>query len=149
MTSRILADAVNGNAERKKWANRIANREHHKMIFETGLNLNASGLNHFKTLTTNIKGRFNTLDFLEDISKATIHKILTPDDQEDTGLVRLCLKVSTGTYREIGDESQIFQKIPRRFQQGRIFVDLKDQPEELRREVETYATTEWRNLGGN
>lgn len=149
MTAKIFADSKDGDPEKKKWAFRIANREHHKMIFETGLNLNASGLRHFKAIVLAVKEKFSDIDFLEDISKAAIHKIVTPDDQEDEGLVRLCLKISPTVYREIGDESQIFQKTPRRFQQARIFADVKGKPEGLRVEIEGFAIEKWRDLGGN
>ncbi|MGD9590097.1 MAG: HD domain-containing protein [Pyrinomonadaceae bacterium] len=149
MMSRIFADAKDSDGEKALWARRISERNHHKMVFETGLNLNASGLSYFKELFQKVCSKFGGIEFLQDLSKATIHKILTPEDQEDTGLVHLCLKVSPTLYREIGDESQIFQKIPRRFQQARIFADLTDAKPELRHEIETFATTEWRNLGGN
>lgn len=149
MTAKIFVDSVGDDSEKKKWASRIANREHHKKIFETGLNLNASGLRHFKAVVSAVKEKFSDIDFLEDISKAAIHKIVTPDDQEDEGLVRLCLKISPTVYREIGDESQIFQKIPRRFQQARIFADLKGKTEGLRAEIEAFSIDKWRGLGGN
>jgi uncharacterized protein len=149
MMSRIFEDAKNGEGEKKKWASRVANREHHKKIFETGVNLNAINLRHFGNLVRKVKDKFSDVEILEDVCKAAIHKILTPDDQDDEGLVRLCLKISPTIFREIGDESQIFQKIPRRFQQGRIFADLEGRNATLKNEIETYANTEWRNLGGN
>lgn len=149
MTARIFADANGEDGEKKKWASRIANREHHKKVFETGVNLNASGLGYFKTLVGRVKAKFGDVDFLEDTCNAAIHKILTPDDHSSEGLVRLSLKISKDVFREIGDVSQIFQKIPRRFQQARIFADLKGKPITLKNEIETYASTEWRNLGGN
>lgn len=149
MMARIFADAKGDDTEKKKWASRIANRDHHKKIFETGLNLNATGLRQFKQVFNAVTDQFPDVEFLEDLSKATIHKILIPDDQEDEGLVRLCLKISPTLYREIGDESQIFQKIPRRFQQARIFADIKGKPEGLRDEIEEFSTNKWRSLGGN
>ena len=149
MMAKILHDARNGEGERQKWASRIANREHHKKIFETGVNLNATNLARFKRLVNRIKERFDDIDILEDVCNVSIHKILTPDDDDDKGLVRLCLKISPTVSREIGEESQIFQKIPRRFQQARIFADMKEKSASIKDEVENFANNEWRVLGGN
>ncbi len=149
MMNRIFNDAENGEEETKKWAIRIANREHHKVIFETGVNLNAINLGYFKQLVNKVRGKYNDIDIIEDVVNKGIHKILRPDDDDEKGLVRVCLKVSESEFKQIGSESQIFQKIPRNFQQARIFADLAGKNDTFRNEIKSFVNAEWRILGGN
>lgn len=149
MMNKIFEDSENGETERKKWANRIVQRNHHKMVYETGVNLDAIGLRKFKSLVSQVKARYGDIDFLEDISSASIHKILRTGDQEGVDSVPLTLILSKGHSRQLGEESQIIQTIPRRFQQARIYADLPRQQNELRKEVSEFTAQLWLSLGGN
>lgn len=146
MTVMIMEDAKRGSEKRKKWAERIVQRNHHRMVYETGENLNAFSKQKFKRLFLKVQERFSDIEFIEDMSEAGIHKILTPNDQSEEGRVTITLIGPGKSHCEIGEESQIFQSIPHKFQCGRIFADLSHEQTELRKEIGEFANQMWKQL---
>jgi len=142
----IMEDAERGPEKRKKWAERIVRRNHHRMVYETGENLNAISSKKFKQLYSKIQEQFPDIEFIRDISQAGIHKILTPKDDSDEGRATITLIGPGKSRRGIGEESQIFQSIPRNFQCGRIFADLTHEQTERRKEVVEFAGRMWKQL---
>ena len=88
-------------------------------------------------------------DFIWDRASASIHKLLVPEDQDDTGRVPLMLIGRDGSRRLLGEESQVLRYIPRRFQCARIFVDISAGKDGLRREIQECAAREWQQRGGH
>jgi uncharacterized protein len=149
MLSQIFLDAEKASGKRKEWARRIKERDHHRKIFETGVNVDDIGLDHFKTLLTAVQNQFADIQMLQDTCEVSIHKILVPGDRKAKGANKLFLKISQAEIRQLSEQSQIISTIPKEFAQARIFADLKTHPDSLRKEIEHFAHTKWRTLGGN
>lgn len=137
MMAQIMHDAEAGAGERHKWAKRIAERTHHRVVYDTGVNAKAEDLRRARKLLPWLQGQYPGCEFLADEANINIHKLLTPDDQEDTGLVRLPLVGMSGPERYVGFVSQVLSKIPRKSYCARIFVDLPRDEQARLQEIKT------------
>jgi hypothetical protein len=145
----ILHDAGTGIGEQAKWAIRIRDRNHHRVVHETGEDANAMDLKYSGKLLEKLRAEFPNLDFVPDRASSSIHKLLLPeDDTEEAGLVALPLIESNGEVRYLGERSHILRRVPRRFQVARIFADVAGDNEQLLRKIRTFALGEYRKLGG-
>jgi hypothetical protein len=95
-----------------------------------------------------LKGEFPNVEFVPDVAKASIHKLLLPDDAESAGLIALPLIESNGDRRYLGERSHILRRVPRRFQVARIFADVGRDDDELLRKIRAFALGQFRRLGG-
>lgn len=138
MMQRIFSDAVGGTGEVKKWANRIFERRHHRVVFETGENADARVIRDARKRTEELKGKFGGTELLFDEAKGSIHKLFVQGDQDDTGLLDLIL-VRGKQKESIVEVSQILGKIPRDFRCGRIFADLQRDQGDLRMKIREAA----------
>lgn len=147
MMYRILKDAQDPNCgPRHKWARLIAERKHHRMVHDTGVNAKPQELAKSVKLLPKLEGSFNNIEFIRDIAHANIHKLLTPDDTSDENTVRTYLISSSGQRKPIGFESQILSKIPKSFSCARIFADIEAADQEMRAEIDAYASRTWKEL---
>jgi len=145
----ILRDAEGGQGEQAKWAARIRDRNHHRVVHQTGEDANAMDLRHSGTVLQRLKGQFPDIEFIPDRASSSIHKLLLPEDQEqEAGLVALPLIESSGEANYLGERSHILKRVPRRFQVARIFADISRDNNELLRTVRSFALNEYRKLGG-
>jgi hypothetical protein len=119
MMAKIMKDAEHGEGERRKWAKRIWDRDHHRVIHETGANANAVDLHRSREVLSVLQHRYPDSDLVLDKASASIHKVLVPEDQDDEGRVILMLVDRDGSTRLVGEESQILRYTPRRFQCAR------------------------------
>jgi HD superfamily phosphohydrolase len=134
--AKIMEDAEEyGDEERQRWARRIRDRCHHRLIHETGANANAMELRWSQEVLQSLQKDYPDCDFIWDRASASIHKLLVPEDQDDTGRVPRMLIGRDGSRRLLGEESQVLRYIPRRFQCARIFVDISSGKDGLRREI--------------
>jgi HD superfamily phosphohydrolase len=143
----ILRDAETGGTG-AKWAVRIRDRNHHRVVHQTGEDANAMDLKHSGRLMDRLREEFPTTDFIFDVASASIHKLLLPDDAEATGLLALPLIEPSGQSHYLGARSHILRRTPRRFQVARIFADVDRSNEDLLGTIRSFAHDEYRKLGG-
>ncbi len=145
----ILRDAETGKGGQAKWAARIRDRNHHRVVHETGEDANAMDLKHSGSLLEKLKVQYPDIDFIPDRASSSIHKLLLPeDDTEEVGLVALPLIEANGEVHYLGERSHILRRVPRRFQVARIFADVSRDNEDLLRKIRSFALDEYRKLGG-
>ncbi|HLN31508.1 MAG TPA: HD domain-containing protein [Gemmataceae bacterium] len=144
----ILQEAEKGQGGHGKWAARIRDRNHHRVVHETGEDANAMDLKHSGKLLEKLRENFPEVDFIPDVASQSIHRLLLPEDTEATGLVALPLIESSGESHYLGSRSHILRRIPRRFQVARIFSDIARDNAELLRTIRSFALDEYRKLGG-
>src|SRR5260370_14497158 len=131
----ILHDADMGNAPQAKWAIRIRDRNHHRVVHETGEDAGAMDLKHSGRLLEKLREKFPKIDFVFDVATAWIHKLLLPTHPEATGWVELPLIESSGETHYFGARSHILRQSPKRFQVARVFADIGRDNEELLRRI--------------
>jgi HD superfamily phosphohydrolase len=148
MMSRLMVDAENGNEERKKWASRIRDRNHHRMIFETGLGIGKIMLDRVPSLFVALQERFPGIDIVKDIPKGPIHRTLLPDDMDEGDYVSMKLMQSGDVGCEVGEMSQVLGNVPREFRCVRIYADVDQKDRELRDDLADFAKRKWSELGG-
>jgi uncharacterized protein len=144
----ILQDADKGAEGPGKWAIRIRDRNHHRCVHETGEDAKALDLKHSERLFEKLKGNYPDMDFIFDVAKPTIHKLLLPDDAELGEFVALPLIEPSGETSYLGHRSHILRNVPRRFQVARIFADIRRDKQDLLRTIRSFALDEYRKLGG-
>jgi len=108
-------------------AKRIIERDHHKMIFETGDSANVHTMKKTKLAFQTLKAEFSDVDLIIDVGETSIHKqIVESDDQEDSAWDPLYVADRNGRApRAIGLESRILSVIPKRFRNIRVFASSK------------------------
>jgi HD superfamily phosphohydrolase len=144
----LLQDAESGQGPQARWAVRIRDRNHHRAVFETGEDASAMDLKHSEKLFEKLKAKYKDVDFIFDLAKASIHKLLLPEDTEAEELVALPLIEPSGDASYLGARSHILRRVPRRFQVARVFADIGGKNEELLREIRSFAFDEYRKQGG-
>src|SRR5687768_6761823 len=85
MTS-IINDADAGTGGAAKWARRIRDRNHHRIVHETGEDASAMDLRHSGRLLAGLQQRFPNVEFIHDVARKSIHDLLLPEDTDATGL---------------------------------------------------------------
>lgn len=148
MMNRIMLDVDQADGTRKKLAVRIASREHHRAIHETGVNANATDMRRSKELCEALKQQYSDLEFIWDDANASIHKLLTRDDQDATGFAEMQLVSSGKQIGYVGFESQILSKIPKKFQCARIYCNVTHSETDAKEDIKAFAANVWREKGG-
>ncbi len=146
--AKILHDAETGIGGQAKWAVRIRDRNHHRVVHETGEDAGAMDLKHSGRLLEKLREKFPTVDFVFDVATGWIHKLLLPEDPEATGWEALPLIEPSGQSHYLGARSHILRRIPKRFQVARVFADIGRNNEDLLRTIRSFAHDEYRKLGG-
>ncbi|MBW3540003.1 MAG: HD domain-containing protein [Planctomycetes bacterium] len=144
----IFRDAEGDDESVRKWASRIRDRRHHRLVHETGENTNAFDLGYSGVVFERLQQEFPDLDFQWDHADASIHKLLVPDDLDADGLVRLPVITAGGHKRPLGEQSHILRRVPRRFQIARIFCDLPADDLALKSRIQQFAVAEYHRQGG-
>jgi HD superfamily phosphohydrolase len=124
----IFKDAKTKNP-RSKWAQRITDRKHHKVVYETGDNADLIQLKKVKRILGTVRRKFKSTDFYLDDKANSIHK-LTVHGQQDDSRVDFFLIEKDGTPRLITEQSAVLEKIPAAFRSVRIYADAP--PERLK-----------------
>jgi HD superfamily phosphohydrolase len=148
MMAKIFEDARTGAGDRRKWAERISQRRHHRIVHDTGFNASAMDLRRSKEIHAILAARYGDKDLLWDLASGAIHKLLVPEDQDEKDWVTFPLIGGDGVVRQVGEESQVLRRVPRRFQAARVFADIAPEDEKSRNEIRDDAAKEWRERGG-
>lgn len=143
----ILEDADAGTTDGSQWARRIRDREHHRVVHETGEDANYMDLKHSEQLIKIMKQRYPHADLVFDVAKSSIHKLLLPNDTDRGEYVALAVSDHGGETSYLGRRSHILRWVPRSFQIARIFADAGGD-KELFRSMRSFARNEYLKLGG-
>jgi hypothetical protein len=115
---------------RSEIARRIVERDHHRMIFQTGDSADVLTMKRTKTAFQNLKDQFQDVDLIIDVGETSIHKQIVPsDDKDDSAWDPLYVAdKGGGAPRAIGAESRLLSVIPKRFRNVRVFASSPTRP---------------------
>ncbi len=147
MMARIIKDAKTGRGKRKKWAQRIYNRNHHRMIFETGYEADVEDIRTARTVIDDLNKKYPEHDFIFDHARGNIHSQYTRGSHEENPK-KLMLVGQDNRSVAIGLVSQIIDKIPRQYECGRIFADVGKDDKSIRKRMERFAQKKYIHEGG-
>jgi hypothetical protein len=139
MMARILEDASSATGERKEWARRIRERDHHRTVYETGADASWKELRDAKELLGSLEAKFPGVQFILDTATGKVHGFLRPEDRDTKDYTDLSVIGFRGRGRPVGEASQILRHVPREFQCVRIFASVTREQTNLRNEIEEYA----------
>ena len=143
MMTEIIRDADRAGEPFQPWAERIRERRHHRLVYESDEDAGAAQIRKLLGVFQKVKGDYPAIDFQWDLAEVSIHKLLLPDDRDAIGYVQFSMIDSDGSDSLLGERSPILRKIPRWFQVARIFADLRRDQKVLQREIadkcKTYA----------
>jgi HD superfamily phosphohydrolase len=121
----IRRDAV-VDGPRQPWARRITERQHHRVVHETGDNADHAHLQRSKRILKQLQESYGTVDFYLDDSPVSIYKLSIPGEQEAPQVQHLYIKERNGNLARLAEESAIISKIPKRVRTVRIFADADE-----------------------
>ncbi len=136
MTAEMVADdrSMNPAPERQKWARRILNREHHRVVFETTDHAQPDDERVARKVEKALKDRYQDVDFRIDLNaRGSVHKFYVKDKDEQMGEEFPVYDTVSGRYSRLSDESRIVKEVPKRFRVIRVYADVpKGRLEEYR-----------------
>jgi len=147
MFGRIHVDSADPALPQYQWAERIANRRHHREVFATGMDARVKQLRIARKLTDQLKSEYTDVHIFDDLAKASIHKLVQPDDRDEGGGVDVRLIRPYGLAVSVAEESQLLRDLTTEFQCVRVFADVEPESD-LRNEIKARAQVIWRELGG-
>jgi HD superfamily phosphohydrolase len=134
MITEIIRDADRTGEPFQPWAQRIRDRRHHPLVYESDEDAGAMVLQKVGSAFTKIQAEYPDLDFRFDVANVAIHKLL-PGDMEPQGHVQFCMIDTDGTAEPLSQRSPILRQIPRQFRVARLFADLSRDQKQLQQEI--------------
>ena len=120
----MIQDADSGTGERQRYARRILNRDHHRVVYETDHHADIKARKIAIEVERKLRQRFPDCDFILDReARGTIHKFYVKGDEEAGDEFPIFDTVSK-KYSALSEESGIFQTIPKTFHVIRIYGDV-------------------------
>jgi HD superfamily phosphohydrolase len=135
MIAAIIQDADRTGEPFQPWAERIRDRQHHRLVYESDEDAGALEIRKVGRAFEKIKGDYPTIDFRWDLADVSIHKLLLLEDKEPRGYVQFSVIDTDGTADLLGQRSPVLRKVPRWFQVARIFADLGRDQKPLQRKI--------------
>jgi uncharacterized protein len=124
----MAQDANERDNERTALARRIIHRRHHRVVYQTGDSADSLQLRKAKRILGHLRERFGDVDFwIDDNAKGSIHKLISPGQQDDAKVEDFFIVEKSGKYRQITEDSAILEKIPREFRTVRIYADANNE----------------------
>lgn len=143
MLARMMQDAKAENGKLSLMAKRIINRDHHKIVHETGVDAGAEKVRRSKMILDKLRKHFSDVEFVHDVATGNIHKLQLEEDTSGDKLDGLRLLSGNTDQGLAGERSQVLKKIPRDFLSARIYADFNDCTPEIRKEIIGFAKNEW------
>ena len=112
MMTEIIQDADRAGEPFQPWAERIRDRRHHRLVYESDEDAGAAQIKRLLGVFQKIKGDYPAIDFQWDLAEVSIHKLLLPDDKDATGYVQFSMIDSDGSDSLLGDAAPSFEKSP-------------------------------------
>ncbi|HHY53681.1 MAG TPA: HD domain-containing protein [Clostridiales bacterium] len=104
-----------------KWAKYITNRDHHSVVYETGVFAGVNDRRLAEHIYNKLREEFSEQDVIIDFdAKGTIHKFVVPDRDEDGDF--FYVRTRQGQYKLITEMSKIIRDMPQRFCVIRIYA---------------------------
>jgi HD superfamily phosphohydrolase len=127
------AEGESENPERHKWARRIARRQHHCVVYETGDHASPAEEKVALKVAKALEEKHATTELITDLdARGTVHKFYVKDDEVLGEEFPIYDKVS-GRFARLSEESRIFERVPKRFRVIRVYADVsKESLPELR-----------------
>lgn len=110
----------------QRWARRIVERRHHRVVHETGDNADQTALRLAKRILKELWSEFPDADFYLDDSNVSIYKLCIPGQQEAEQVQNLYIKERNGNIKLLTRDSIIIGKIPKQVRTVRIFADQQE-----------------------
>jgi HD superfamily phosphohydrolase len=110
---------------RSVWARRIVERNHHRLVLETGDYADEQTLRRMRRVLRKLQEEFGGIDFIIDNAGHDIHKLTIPGDQEPQRVEDLYIVEKDRTLKLLSEDSAIIAKIPKRVRTVRIFADAQ------------------------
>lgn len=143
--AQIFKEANSSTSESAKWAKRITERRHHKLIYDIGVNSDAIDKEALERLQKKLKDTFQDVDFLHDTSLASIHNLFVAGETEKGERVRIMLLDShNNVLGGVGERSQVLGKIPKNFLCGRIYGEPNSSTSGNIEDVIRFAYENWK-----
>lgn len=120
----IIEDARGrvGKGDRQKYAQRIRERNHHHVVYETGNHADARDMRIAIEVEKRLHKKYPNIDcILDGNARGPVHKFYVKGDEELGDEFPIYDKVSK-RYSRLSEESSIFEKIPRSFHVIRIYA---------------------------
>jgi HD superfamily phosphohydrolase len=137
MMATIIGDADKVGESYQPWAERIRDRRHHRLVFESDEDVGTAELTKIRTAFGKIERDYPSIDFRWDIADVKTHKLLLPREKGEKDAVVFYVIDAGGGESLLSERSPIIQKIPRWFQVVRIFADLGRDQKTMQREIAT------------
>jgi len=135
MLARMIQEAQTNSSERSIWAKRIINRDHHRLIYDSGFNATVKDIKKSNNMFGDLQRRYPDRQFIITVPSPRIHSLLTPNSEENEKLVDLQLIDRDGKGQSLGFESRILGKVPETFRCALIFVNVGEDEQTLRDEI--------------
>lgn len=122
----IIRDADGGAADpqRKRFAQRILERQHHRVVYGTTDHADAKDVTRAIKVKKALEVQYPHVEFLIDMgASGNIHKFYVKGD-EDLGEEFPIYDAVSASYRGLSDESPIIARLPKRFRVVRIYADV-------------------------
>lgn len=136
MISKIFEDAKNKNGQKGNFASRIKERRHHRVVYETGTNTDHQEKIKVESLKHSLVEKYPDIEFIILPAQGNIHKLAVPGSLEEG--IHLPLRTREKIERYVGEDSQIFGTIPRRFLLSFIFADINKDQTKLMDEIKIF-----------
>jgi len=127
LMAEMVQDSRSGvdRQERKKWACRILNRQHHRVVFETNDHAKPDDEKVALRLGKALQQHYPDVDFRIDLGAgSTVHRFYVKDKDEEMGEEFPVYDPVSGRYSRLSVESRIFAEVPKRFRGIRIYADV-------------------------
>lgn len=135
MIAAVIRDADRTGEPFQPWAERIRDRRHHRLVYESDEDAGAIEIIKVGKVFERIKGDYPDIDFRWDLADVSIHKLLLPEDKEPRDYVQFSVIDTDGTADLLGQRSPVLRKTPRWFKVARIFADLGRDQKSVQREI--------------
>jgi hypothetical protein len=154
MLARIHEDYQTKDPRRYKWAKRIIERDHHRMIHGQGIRSLATDVSASQRTFEELKTTYRDLDFVLDRPEkpVRIHRIrkanLTRSEEEAFQPLDLPVISKNRQKKPMSKCSLILNTIPMDFDIARIYLDTKNLSHQQRSDFEREAQDIWLRNGG-
>lgn len=128
--AKIEEDAnSSGESERKKWAEHICKRDHHKIVHEVGDNADANDVRLINRLYEELASQFAGVDFYSDVAEGSIHKFFIGGDDKEGEEMYIVYPKRRGKEEQMWKRSAIISSIPKKYRTARLFAYIHDRVE--------------------
>jgi HD superfamily phosphohydrolase len=135
MLTAISTDADKVGEPFQPWAERIRDRRHHRLVYESDEDAGAILLQQVEAAFRKVRGEYPDVDLRLDVADIYLHQLLLPEDMVTRGYAQFAVIDADGTAELLTQRSPILRKVPRQVRVARVFADLGPGQRRLRDEL--------------